>query len=246
MFELVQKNKRLIQALIILIIIPFAFFGLEAYTRAKRGTDVATVDGEGISQREFSEALRAQQDRLRAAFGGQLDPSAFDTPEMREALVESLIAERLVATEAVKARLLVSDETLRRVIAAMPAFQKDGHFSKADYEALLRAQGLSEAQFEARMRYDLSVGELRDALTQTVIASKTVALREVSESLVPAGLYLDKVTVTADEAKAHYEAHKADYRAPERIRVEYLVLSAAALAKTTTVSEDELKKAYEG
>jgi peptidyl-prolyl cis-trans isomerase D len=253
MFELVHKNKRLIQALIILIIIPFAFFGLEAYTRAKRGTDVATVDGDGISQREFSEALRAQQDRLRAAFGGQLDPSALDTPEMREALVESLIAERLVATEAVKARLLVSDETLRQVIAALPAFQKDGHFSRADYEALLRAQGLSEAQFESRMRYDLSVGELREAVTQTAIASKTVATRlaaledeqrEISESLVPAGLYLDKVTVTPEEAKAHYEAHKSEYRNPERIRVEYLVLSAEALGKTSTVSEEELKKAY--
>lgn len=254
MFELVQKNKRLIQGLIILIIIPFAFFGLEAYTRAKRGTDVATVEGEGISAREFSEALRAQQDRLRATFGAQFDPSAFDTPETREALVESMISERLVATEAVKSRLLVSDETLRRVIAAMPAFQKDGHFSKADYEALLRAQGLTEANFEARVRYDLSVGELRDSVTETAIASKTVAMRlaalenekrEVSESLVPAGLYLDKVSVTPEEAKASYEAHKADYRSPERIRAEYVVLSAEALGKTAPVSEEELKKAYE-
>ena len=253
MFELVQKNKRLIQALIILIIIPFAFFGLEAYTRAKRGTEVASVDGEGITVREFSEALRAQQDRLRAAFGGQLDPSAYDTPEMREALVESMISERLVATEAVKSRLLVSDETLRRVIAAMPAFQKDGQFSKADYEALLRAQGLTEAQFEARLRYDLTVGQLRQAVSETAIAPKTVAeridaledeKREISESLVPAGLYLDKVSVTPEQAKAHYDAHLAEFRAPERIRVEYVVLSADALAKATPVSEEELKKAY--
>lgn len=253
MFELVQKNKRLIQALIILIIIPFAFFGLEAYTRAKRATDVATVDGEGITVREFSEALRAQQDRLRAAFGGRLDPSAYDTPEMREALVEAMIAERLVATEAVKSRLLVSDETLRRVIAAMPAFQKDGQFSKSDYEALLRAQGLTEAQFEARLRYDLTVGELRESVTQTAIAPKTVAARidaleeekrEISESLVPAGLYLDKVSVTPEQAKAHYDAHLAEYRAPERIRVEYVVLSADALGKASPVSEAELNKTY--
>jgi len=253
MFELVQKNKRLIQALIILIIIPFAFFGLEAYTRAKRGTDVATVDGEGITVREFSEALRAQQDRLRAAFGGQLDPSAYDTPEMREALVEAMIAERLVATAAVKSRLLVSDETLRGVISRMPAFQKGGQFSNADYEALLRAQGLTEAQFEARLRYDLTVGELREAVTQTAIAPKTVAARidaleeekrEISDSLVPAGLYLDKVSVTPEQAKAHYDAHRAEYRSPERVRVEYVVLSAEALGKASAVSEEELKKAY--
>jgi peptidyl-prolyl cis-trans isomerase D len=254
MFELVQKNKRLIQALIILIIIPFAFFGLEAYTRATRGTNVATVDGESISAREFSEALRAQQDRLRQTFGAQVDIAAFDTPAMREALVESLVAERLVATEAVKSRLYVSDETLRAVIAAMPAFQRDGHFSKADYEALLRAQGLSETQFEQRLRYDLTVGQLRRAVAETAIASKTLAARlagleneqrEISESLVPADLYLDKVSVTAEQVKAHYEAHTADFESPERVRVEYVVLSAETLAKASTVTEDELKKAYE-
>jgi len=253
MFELVQKNKRLIQALIILIIIPFAFFGLEAYTRATRGTNVATVDGDGISAREFSEALRAQQDRLRAAFGAQVDIASFDTPQMREALVESLVAERLVATEAVKSRLYVSDETLRGVIAAMPAFQRDGHFSKPDYEALLRAQGLSETQFEQRLRYDLTVGQLRRAVLETAIAPKTLAARlagleneqrEIAESLVPAGLYLDKVTVTAEQAKAHYDAHTAEFKSPERVRIEYIVLSAEALGKASTVTEDELKKAY--
>jgi len=254
MFELVQKNKRLIQALIILIIIPFAFFGLEAYTRATRGSNVATVDGDGISAREFSEALRGQQDRLRQAFGGQVDIAAFDTPAMREALVESLVAERLVATEAVKSRLYVSDETLRAVIAAMPAFQRDGRFSKADYEALLRAQGLSETQFEQRLRYDLTVGQLRRAVAETAIAAKTLAARlagleneqrEIAESLVPAGLYLDKVSVTADQAKAYYDAHTADFESPERARVEYVVLSAEALAKASPVTEDELKKAYQ-
>jgi len=253
MFELVQKNKRLIQVLIILIIIPFAFFGLEAYTRATRGTNVATVDGEAITPREFSEALNAQQDRMRAAFGNQVDITAFDTPEMRTAIVESLVAERLVATEAVKSRLLVSDDTLRRVILAMPAFQRDGNFSKADYEALLSAQGLTTAQYEARLRYELTLGQLRQAVADTTIASKAVAARlaalenerrELSESLIPAGLYLDQVTLEPAQAQAYYDAHKSEFVSPERVRVEYVVLSAAELGKAVAISEDDLQKAY--
>jgi len=253
MFELVQKNKRLIQVLIILIIIPFAFFGLEAYTRATRGTNVATVDGEAITPREFSEALNAQQDRMRAAFGNQVDITAFDTPEMRTAIVESLVAERLVATEAVKSRLLVSDDSLRRVILAMPAFQRDGKFSKADYEALLSAQGLTTAQYEARLRYELTLGQLRQAVADTTIASKAVAARlaalenerrELSESLIPAGLYLDQVTLEPAQAQAYYDAHKSEFVSPERVRVEYVVLSAAELGKAVAISEDDLQKAY--
>ena len=89
MFQFVQKNKRLIQvALVLLIVPPFAFFGLESYTRSMSGADdVATVDGAGITQREFAEELRRQQERLRAAFGTGFDPSALDTPETRGARV---------------------------------------------------------------------------------------------------------------------------------------------------------------
>jgi len=253
MFTLVQKNKRLIQVLVVLLIVPFAFFGLEAYTRATSGSDVATVDGEGISPRAFEEALRAQQDRLRTALGGQANSAAFDTPELRAAIVESLVAERLIATEAVRSRLLVPDDALRSVIAAMPAFQRDGRFSKADYATLLRAQGLSEAQFESRLRYDLTVGQLRQAVLGSAIVSKTVAARlaglereqrEIAESLIASGLYLDKVQLAPDRAKAYYDERAATFRTTERLRLEYLVLSAEAAGKAAEISDAEVEKAY--
>ena len=253
MFTLVQSNKRLIQVVIILLIIPFAFFGLEAYTSATSGNDVATVDGEAITPREFGEALQAQQERLREALRGQVDLAAFDTPETRAAIVDALIAERLVATEALKSRLLVADEALQRVILAMPAFQRDGRFSKADYQSLLRAQGLGEAQFESRLRYDLTVGQLRQAVLGSAIASKAVAARmvalereqrEVAESLFPAELYLDKVQLGPDQAKAYYDKQAASFRTTERLRLEYLVLSADALGKGAEISDEALQKAY--
>jgi peptidyl-prolyl cis-trans isomerase D len=253
MFTLVQTNKRLIQVVIILLIIPFAFFGLEAYTRATSGTDVATVDGEGITPRAFGEALQAQQNRLREALRGQVDLAAFDTAEMRAAIVDALIAERLMAAEALRSGLLVADDTLQSVILAMPAFQRDGRFSKADYESLLRAQGLGETQFESRLRYDLTVGQLRQAVLGSAIASKTVATRlvvlereqrEIAESLFPADLYLDKVQLGAEQAKAVYDKQSAAFRTVERLRLEYVVLSADALGKGAEISAAEVNKAY--
>ena len=38
MFDFVAKNKRLIQLILGLLILPFAFFGLDYYTRASRGS----------------------------------------------------------------------------------------------------------------------------------------------------------------------------------------------------------------
>ena len=98
-----------------LLIIPFAFFGMEYYTRdGGQSNAVATVNGSPVTQREFSEELRRQQERLRQAFGPNVDPGALDTPETRRALLESLISRRLLADAALRAGLRVSDDPLRK------------------------------------------------------------------------------------------------------------------------------------
>ncbi|MDQ5847541.1 MAG: SurA N-terminal domain-containing protein, partial [Pseudomonadota bacterium] len=111
MFDFVTKHKRILQIVLGLTIIPFAFFGMESYTRSiGSAQDVATVDGAAITQREFAEEVRRQQDRLREVLGRGADPALLDTPEMRLAILESLISRRLVLAEVVKSRLAVSKE----------------------------------------------------------------------------------------------------------------------------------------
>jgi peptidyl-prolyl cis-trans isomerase D len=256
MFEFVHKNKRLIQiALVLLIVPPFAFFGLESYTRSMSAADdVATVDGAGITQREFAEELRQQQERLRAAFGTGFDPSALDTPETRGALLDALVSQRLLANAAAGAHLVVSDEQLRETIAAIPAFQADGQFSKANYEVLLRAQNMTPQMFEARLRYDMALAQLRRSISETGIAARSVTerlavlqgqRREVQESLVAAQPFLAQVKLGEAQLKAYYDANPAEFRIPERVRAEYVVLSADALGRQDAVSEAELKAAYD-
>ena len=56
MFDLIHKRKRLAQIVLVVLVIPFAFFGLESYTRLSGGRDdVATVNGSPITQAEFAE-----------------------------------------------------------------------------------------------------------------------------------------------------------------------------------------------
>ncbi len=257
MFDLIEKYRTWIKVLIGLIVIPFAFFGLEAYMRdGGRAGDVAEVEGMSITQREFAEELRQQQERLRGMFGQSFDIAQLDTPEARRLLLDGLIAQRLVAHQALKADLTVSDQTLRDVIAGMPAFQSGGQFSKSAYEAILRAQNppLTPGQFEARMRYELTLGQLARAITETAIPSRTVAerlvalaeeQREVALSLVPLQPFVSQVKLEEAQLKSYYDANPGEFRIPERVRAEYLVLSAAELGRAEPVTEAEIKAAYE-
>ncbi len=255
MFDFFQKHKRFAQVLLGLIALTFVTWGVESYTSMRGARDaVATVNGSDISQREFSQELQAQQEQLRRMFGGAVDPQALDTPESRSALLDSLISRRLVATQAARQHLFMSREAVIDAITKAPEFQENGTFSPALYSAYLASRGLTDQGNVAQLQSQLPLGRLVGSIAETAIAPRTVAQRlaaieaqqrEVSEARISVQQFLPQAKVDEAEAKAYYEANLRDYRTPERVRAEYLVLSAENLGRGEQVSEEEIKAAYE-
>src|SRR6188472_3349028 len=66
MFDLVAKHKRIAQGILFLIMVPFAFFGVDYYFRGGAQQDtVATVGGEKITQNDYADAVREQTEQMR-------------------------------------------------------------------------------------------------------------------------------------------------------------------------------------
>src|SRR5262245_55292749 len=161
MFEFVGKHKRLLQILLALLLIPpFAFFGIQSFSRLADSGELAAVDGSTITPAEFSRAVEQQRDQLRAALGRNFDPALLDTPEARQQLLDGLVGRRVLGLYIARNRMAATDEQVRELIAAEPAFQEDGKFSLGRYQALIRGQNMSEAQFEAQLRNDLVMRQL--------------------------------------------------------------------------------------
>jgi len=254
MFDWVHNNKRLMQVILGLMILPFAFFGVESYQAMNATTEVASVDGHKITDQDFASAMQQQQDRLRSMLGQNFDSAMLDSPEMRNELIEGMISQRLLTQEAVKSRLNISDERLREVIASIPAFQVEGKFSKDRYEATLKAEGQITANFENSLRRDLMIQQIAAALSEGGIASRTsarqlaafrVQRREVAESTLAAAQFAGQVKPTPEAIQAYYDSNRARFLVPEQVRLEYVVLNADALAAVEPVSEEEIKQAYE-
>jgi peptidyl-prolyl cis-trans isomerase D len=255
MFDFVAKHKRLLQVLLVIIIVPpFALWGIDSYTRTGvAGLDVANIAGQKITEQEFSNALKQQQQRLRSALGGNLDPSLFDTPAMRKEVLDGMISQRLLTEQAVRARLAVGDDQLRDVIASIPSFQQDGKFSRTLYEAALRSEGYSPTAFENSLRRDLMTQQFVAALGEAGIASKAVASglahfrvqqREVAESQISAAQYSAQVKPDEASIKAYYDANAKVFQVPEKVRIEYVILTADALTPDPA-STEEIKAFYE-
>ncbi|PIV75629.1 MAG: peptidylprolyl isomerase, partial [Rhodocyclales bacterium CG17_big_fil_post_rev_8_21_14_2_50_68_7] len=256
MFDSIRSSKRVVQIILALIILPFAFWGVESYVGfIGGGTDVAKVGSTKIGAVDFSRTLREQQDRLRAALGKEFSPAMLDRPEARRAVLETMINQRLLLLQAFDSHLRVSDEELRAYIASIPQLQADGQFSRARYEELLRAQGMTEAGFEQSLRQDLLVQQILAALAEGGFATRSevarwLALeaetREVSEALFKPERFASRVEPTEEALRKYYEANRKSFETPEEVRAEYVVLSAASVAAQVNVPEEEAKAWYDG
>jgi peptidyl-prolyl cis-trans isomerase D len=254
-FDLVQKYKRVIQVFLALIAITFATWGIESYTRFRGGRDaVASVNGMEISQREFGEEMRRQQEQMQRMFGGAVDPSMLDSPETRRLVLESLISQRLIASEASRAHMFMSRDAVIDAITQAPEFQENGKFSPAKYSAYLASRGVTDQGNVAELQSRIPLIRIASAVADTAVAPRSVAARlaaleaqkrEVAEARIAIQQFLAQVKIDEAQIKAHYDANQADYRTPERVRAEYIVLSAEALARQDPPGEAEIKAAYD-
>ena len=69
--------------------------------------------------------------------------------------------------------------------------------------------------------------------------------REVSEARITAQQFLPQVKIDDAKLKEYYDANSAEFRRPERVRAEYVMLSADQLVRNEQVSEADLKAAYQ-
>jgi len=255
MFDAVRNNKRIVQVFLVLITLPFAFWGVESYIHSSGGGgDMASVGGSSITPQEFAQAMRDQQERLRGMYGREFNPAMLETLEARQALLDSLVSQRLVQLATQKANMTLTDAQLKEFLATVPAFQENGQYSIERVRAVIRNQGLTEQAFEAKLRRDLLAQQLVTALVEGSIVSRgatervmAVQLeeREVGETLIRPEQFAGQVKLTAEAIKDFYEKNRKLFEVPERIRAEYLVLSLDTLGEQTQVPDDEVKSAYE-
>ncbi|MCC6609618.1 MAG: SurA N-terminal domain-containing protein [Burkholderiales bacterium] len=255
MFDLVHKHKLILQIFLGLIGLSFALWGVESYRGVFGSSDaVADVGGIQISQREFGREFEQQRERLAAMLGKSFDPTAFDTVEMRRQLLDGMISQRVLAAYASRYNMAASDQQLRGAIAGVPAFHEDGKFSLDRYRSLLRAQNLTEAEFERGLRGDLVMQQLSSGIADSAFASRAVARylaaaraqsRAISEQVYTPEQFRGQVKLTPDAVEAYYKANPKAFEAPEQVRAEFVVLSRDAMAEHEKVSADEVRAYYE-
>lgn len=257
MFDFVRNNTRILQGLLVLLILPsFVLFGVEGYSRFNdQDGEVAAVKRQKISKVEWDNAHRQLVDRVRSQ-QPDVDLAAFDTPEFRKQSLEAVVRQYVLAQAAQDQRLVVSPSRLVRVFQTDPQFAALRNPDGTPNKALLDAQGISSARLEAMLRQELVIGQVLGAVQGTGHAPATsnrmavdalFEVRDVQWLRLDPAAYAAGLAPTEAQLQAFYNdpANAAWLMSPEQADVQYVMLDLDALKKGLTVSDDDLRRAYE-
>ena len=259
MLENIRESSQGMTAKIILgvIILTFAVAGLGSYTNSA-DTSVATVNGEKISQQEFDKAYQAQRNRMAQQFGDMFETLSNDSNYManfRQGVIDNLINERLIDQSADNLAIRVSDERLKKTIREMPEFQVDGVFDNNRYLAIINQSGFFQSSnFRDYLRVEMTRRQLSQALVSTEFnlpyqEKLQLALqnqtRNIRFATISAKQFEAGIEVSEEEIKAYYQANQIRFENKEQVKVDYIRLTVADIAKDIQVSDEDVASYYQ-
>jgi len=240
--------------IVALLVVPFAFFGIETFNSGGGDPVVAKVGSQKIRQSQFQHSYDQRYQQFMALMGENFRPEQFDRKLFRKMVLDDMTQESMLRQYADKSGYRANDAVVFDYLSRIPAFQKEGKFDTEVYREALKRVGQSPERFEEQVRSSIAIEQMRGGVLETAFVTEAdaqaawkLAMQErVAEyALFDSARYLALATVSEDQLKARYEQKKDQLKSPERIRLAYVQLSLEGMAAAEAPGQDVLKAIYD-
>lgn len=238
-----------------LLIVSFAIWGIGDIFRATPQGAVAKVGSTQITAEAVRSAYQNEVQRLSRQVRQTITPERARLLGIDAQVLSRLVTEAVLDEKAKDLNLAVSDQLVARSIMEEPSFKgPSGQFDRAQFDDLLRNNGLTEAAFVRDQRSTVTRVQLAEALTGALpvpFAAREALHRYGAERRSAAYMVLgpaaagDIPAPTEDELKTFFEDRKASFRAPDYRALGVLALEAPSLAKPDQVSDADARTRYD-
>lgn len=251
MLQSIRDRSRSWGAKIIIgaVVVTMALFGVESLVGllGNSGDEVAQVNDEPITRQQLE--LEVQ----RAIRSGQVPPD--QERALRAEMLDMLITERLLTQYAEEGGLYVSEQQLDQLIVTLPEFQDaQGRFDRELFRNRLASAGFTPLSFRRQLAVDLKRQQVQQglAVSDFTLEEERERLAELQRqtrsfrhhALTPDDLDA-RPEIAEQDLQAYYDAHQDDFRRPEQVKVNYVVLDRQRMADEAEVSEQALREAWE-
>jgi len=240
--------------LVAILIIPFAFFGVESLFVSGTSVDkVVTVNDEAITELEVLRGIELQRQKILNQFSG-IDPAMLDDERLRDPVIKQLIRDKLIVQAATSFGMTASDKTFNEIIVQNQAFQNNGRFDKNQYEYQLSRLGFTPLEYRAEVKKELLANQLSAGLQASAIVTAPQAAlfsrlvlqaRSFDYLTLPLASFQDDINISAEEVENYYETRGDSFLEPDKVVVEYLELTPAAVEPFVEIDEDALRARFD-
>ncbi|MGH7817069.1 MAG: SurA N-terminal domain-containing protein [Candidatus Binatia bacterium] len=257
MLDFLRKRKRhwIIVFFVFIIAAVFAlFYGGSSKFGDRASAEVAEINGEIISQREFALHYQRAVERYREMLKGSLTDEMIKGLNIKGNLIEELIQKKLVLQEARSLGLTASDDDVATQLAKVPEFQAGGRFNKERYLQILQANRLLPGEFEEDQRDQLTLNRLYSVILDSVQVNEAEVRERYRLDREKINLhyiklahsdFLSEVKLTDDDIKKFYDRSKESLKEPLKLQLEYLAYPYDRFGAAVQVSDKEVEEYYQ-
>lgn len=201
--------------------------------------------------REFNQEVQQVSQRT----GQRLDTQTAINIGLLDRTIARLASQSLFDQAAQNFGVAASTSAAADAIRSLPQFQDAaGRFSRAQFEATLQHQGLSEADFVNQVQLDLLrsqyIGTIQNAITAPVILRDAIhgrrAERRIADIVtIPAGAISSAPDPDEAQLGAFYQEYQDSFETPEFRSATVASLDAETLAKSIVIPSEDIEDAYQ-
>ena len=237
-----------------ILILVFAVWGINVYFEPEADVTVAKVNDVKVTQSTYQRAYDQQRQQLASRLGSNVSEDFLEAMGLKRQVLDRLVEEEAQIQVSTDLGYRISSGQLVNHINQIQAFQKEGRFDRELYEQVLSSNALRPVVWEQEQRRVLLLTQPFRGVTSTHFAVKpeldaVLRLREQQRSLGYALLSLAKfeesVQVSDEDIKAYYDKNQDRFKTAEEVKVDYVELNIADLAKAVPLDEAALKQRYE-
>jgi peptidyl-prolyl cis-trans isomerase D len=237
-----------------IIIIPFAFFGIETFRTGGGDPVLAKVGDDKIRESQFRAKYEQRMQEFQRLMGPNFRPELIDQDRFRQTVLEDMVLESVVRQHVRTEGYRASDAMVFEALQAAPTFQENGKFSTEAYRARLAQGGDTPTRYEERLRDAIVMDQMRSGILGSAFAAPAVAelsyrldqqQRWLAYAVFEAARYAPLVQVSDAQVQERYEQQAARFQAPERLRVAYVELALDQLPPAPVPEPEVLKVLYD-
>lgn len=235
------------------IIVTFVAWGGSTYW-AKEQNKVAKIDKHIITIQQYS---RAYSDTIKAyqrQYGEMFTPETVKMLKINERVLDELINAYIMAQEAERIGLKISDAELQEAIQSVPAFISAGAFDMERYRGVLDQFQLTPQQFEDQQRQEMIRERLYNLITENVFVTEDEIVATYHErrddyelnfiTLDPKG-FTQGAAPTENEITAWYDSRQETYKIPPKTTIAYITFDAARAMDGVNVTPEEAQEFFD-